>query len=111
MRYADLSPDADTRLTVVGTAYAGHAWGGEVGPGQAVRIMTGAVMPRGADTVVIQETAKVDGDCVIVPPGQKAGQNRRRAGEDLKAGEAALRAGRLLRPADIGLAARSACRN
>jgi molybdopterin molybdotransferase len=67
--------------------------------------MTGAVMPRGADTVAIQETAKVDGDCVIVPPGQKAGQNRRRAGEDLKAGEAALRAGRLLRPADIGLAA------
>ena len=67
--------------------------------------MTGAVMPRGADTVAIQETAKVDGDTVIIPPGQKAGQNRRRAGEDLKAGEAALRAGRLLRPADIGLAA------
>ena len=105
VRHADLSADAETRLTVVGTAYAGHAWDGEVGPGQAVRIMTGAVMPRGADTVAIQETAKVDGDNVIVPPGQKAGQNRRRAGEDLKAGEAALRAGRLLRPSDIGLAA------
>lgn len=105
VRHADLSADADTRLTVVGTAYAGHAWDGEVGPGQAVRIMTGAVMPRGADTVAIQETAKVDGDCVLVPSGQKAGQNRRRAGEDLKAGEAALRAGRLLRPSDIGLAA------
>jgi molybdopterin molybdotransferase len=105
LRHADLSADADTRLTVVGTAYAGHAWEGEVGPGQAVRIMTGAVMPRGADTVAIQETAKVDGDSVLIPPGQKAGQNRRRAGEDLKAGEAALRAGRLLRPSDIGLAA------
>ncbi len=105
VRHADLSSDAETRLAIVGTAYAGHAWDGQVGAGQAVRIMTGAVMPRGADTVVIQEAVNIDGDAVVIPPGQKSGQNRRRAGEDLRAGEAALRAGRLLRPADIGLAA------
>jgi molybdopterin molybdotransferase len=105
VRHADLAAGTDTRLAVVGHAYAGHAWDGEIGPGQAVRIMTGAVMPAGADTIVIQEHARTDGDTVIVPPGQKAGQHRRRAGEDLRAGEAALSAGRLLRPADIGLAA------
>lgn len=105
VRHADLSADGDTRLTIVGQAFAGHGWAGEVAAGQAVRIMTGAVMPAGADTIVIQETARLDGDTVIVPPGQKAGQHRRRAGEDLHAGEPALRTGRLLRPADIGLAA------
>lgn len=105
VRHADLSAEGDTQLAVVGQAYAGHGWAGEVVAGQAVRIMTGAVMPTGADTIVIQETARLDGGTVIVPPGQKAGQHRRRAGEDLRAGEPALRAGRLLRPADIGLAA------
>jgi molybdopterin molybdotransferase len=105
VRHADLSADGETRLTIVGQAFAGHAWAGEVATGQAVRIMTGAMMPAGADTIVIQESARLDGDAVIVPPGQKAGQHRRRAGEDLRAGEPALRAGRLLRPADIGLAA------
>ncbi|MCQ9377643.1 gephyrin-like molybdotransferase Glp [Methyloversatilis sp. XJ19-49] len=105
VRHADLSADGDTRLFIVGQAFAGHGWAGEVAAGQAVRIMTGAVMPAGADTIVIQETARLDGDTVIVPPGQKAGQHRRRAGEDLRAGEPALRTGRLLRPADIGLAA------
>lgn len=105
VRHADLSAEGDTRLFIVGQAFAGHGWAGEVATGQAVRIMTGAVMPAGADTIVIQETARLDGDGVIVPPGQKAGQHRRRAGEDLRAGEPALRAGRLLRPADIGLAA------
>jgi molybdopterin molybdotransferase len=105
VRHADLSADGDTRLAIVGQAFAGHGWAGEVAAGQAVRIMTGAVMPAGADTIVIQETARLDGGTVIVPPGQKAGQHRRRAGEDLRAGDPALRAGRLLRPADIGLAA------
>jgi len=76
--------------------------------------MTGAVMPRGTDTVVIQEIARVDGDRVTLPAGQETGQNRRLAGEDLKKGKPALAAGRLLRPADLGLVAslgiaRSAC--
>jgi molybdopterin molybdotransferase len=105
VRHADLSNDGDTPLKLIGQANAGHRWAGTVATGQAVRVMTGAVLPSGADTVVIQEAVHLDGDIVLVPPGQKAGQHRRRTGEDLLAGEPALRAGRLLRPADLGLAA------
>jgi molybdopterin molybdotransferase len=67
--------------------------------------MTGAVLPQGVDTVVIQEVAKVEGDAVIIPPGQQRGQNTRRAGEDLQAGKPAIPAGRKLRPAEIGIVA------
>ncbi len=105
VRSQDLAADADTVLATVGTAYAGVAFDGAVGPGQAVRVMTGAVMPAGCDTVVIQEVVKADGARIVVPPGQQAGQNRRLRGEDLARGRAALRAGRLLRPADLGLLA------
>jgi molybdopterin molybdotransferase len=72
VRHADLSADGETRLTIVGQAFAGHGWAGEVAAGQAVRIMTGAVMPAGADTIVIQESARLDGDAVIVPPGPES---------------------------------------
>jgi molybdopterin molybdotransferase len=67
--------------------------------------MTGAVLPKNTDTVVIQEAVNVDGKHVTIPPGQERGQNRRLAGEDLQKGKPALRAGRMLRPADIGLIA------
>jgi molybdopterin molybdotransferase len=67
--------------------------------------MTGAVMPEGTDTVVIQEAAKAEGKRVTFPPGQETGQNRRLAGEDLAKGRPALKSGRLLRPADLGLVA------
>jgi molybdopterin molybdotransferase len=71
-----------------------------------VRIMTGAVMPEGLDTVVPQEFARVDGRCLTFPPGVvRAGDNWRLAGEDLARGAAALQAGRILRPADLGLLA------
>jgi molybdopterin molybdotransferase len=105
VRSADLQAGADTTLNVVGTAYAGVAFGGPVGAGEAVRVMTGAVMPAGCDTVVIQEVVRREGERIVVPPGQQAGQNRRLRGEDLTAGRAALRAGRLIRPADLGLLA------
>lgn len=106
LRGAELAADAPTRLTVAGTGYAGQQYDGPVGPGQCVRIMTGAVMPPGLDTVVPQEFTRLDGEYVVVPAGAvRTGDNRRLAGEDLARGEAALRAGRLLRPADIGLAA------
>ncbi|HKA42336.1 MAG TPA: gephyrin-like molybdotransferase Glp, partial [Burkholderiales bacterium] len=71
--------------------------------GLCVRIMTGGVVPQGADTIVMQEHVKADGDKVTVGPGQKKGQNLRRAGEDLEAGQVALKRGLGLRPADIGL--------
>jgi len=70
----------------IGSALAGRPFSGKVGPGQCVRIMTGAVMPEGTDTVVIQEVVKREGRKIVVPPGQKAGQNVRAAGEDLKVG-------------------------
>lgn len=96
---------AENRLEVVGTAYAGGAFSGLVGPGQAVRVMTGAVLPRGADTVVIQESARVEGETVLLPAVAKPGQNVRRAGEDLAVGRPALLAGRRIGPAELGLLA------
>ena len=103
-RAADLTAE-ENRLDLVGTAYAGVAFSGLVGPGQAVRVMTGAVLPRGADTVVMQEAARVEGHGVILPAVPKPGQNVRRAGEDLAAGGPALLAGRRVGPAELGLLA------
>jgi molybdopterin molybdotransferase len=106
--YAVLSSDlgeAEVRLEELGTALAGRPYKGKVEPGQCIRVMTGAVMPDGTDTVVIQEIVKKEKNIVIVPPGQKAKQNVRYAGEDLKVGVPVLSAGKLLRPAELGLIA------
>ncbi|HEY0857379.1 MAG TPA: molybdopterin molybdenumtransferase MoeA, partial [Albitalea sp.] len=106
LRGSDLLVDAPTALDVVGTGLAGGGFAGGVLAGQCLRIMTGAVMPPGLDTVVPQEFTQADEDKVTIPPGVvRPGDNRRLAGEDLAAGEAALRAGRVLRPADIGMLA------
>ena len=103
---SDLAPDRETRLAVIGRVVAGRPFEGGLGPGEAVRIMTGGVMPPGADTVVLQEVARVEGEDtgspqVIVPPGQETGQNRRCRGEDLAAGRPALPAGKRLGPAEV----------
>ena len=105
VRASDLAADGDTALREIGVAYAGRKFDGAVTAGQCVRVMTGAVMPPGTDTVVIQEIVRVEGDRVVVPPGQKPGQNRRLAGEDLALGRVVLRAGQPIRPADLGLLA------
>ncbi|HJV60010.1 MAG TPA: gephyrin-like molybdotransferase Glp [Albitalea sp.] len=107
LRGRDLLVDAPTALDVVGTGFAGQpSNGAEVLAGQCVRIMTGAVMPAGLDTVVPQELTEAREGKVVIPAGVvRPGDNRRLAGEDLALGEAALRRGRLLRPADIGLLA------
>jgi molybdopterin molybdotransferase len=105
VRNDDLGAGGPVTLTEIGAAYAGRAFTGEVGRGECVRVMTGAVMPRNTDTVVIQEAVNVDVKRIAIPPGQEPGQNRRLAGEDLQKGKPALRAGRMLRPADIGLIA------
>lgn len=95
-----------TRLRVVGTALAGKAWTGLCGQGECVRIMTGAIMPAGLDTVVPQELTQVDGDRVTIPAGLlQTGDNRRLLGEDLMAGQPALRAGCRMTPAACGLVA------
>ena len=105
VRSIDLHSDAPTRLQVMGSAHAGSPFSGQVEAGQAVRIMTGAVMPAGCDTVVIQESATVEGDSVLIPAGQLPGQNRRLKGEDLVCGRPAVLQGRHLRASDLGLLA------
>ena len=103
--YAVRFADIEQPLTEIGTALAGKPYGGAVGPGQCVRIMTGAVMPAGSDTVVIQEVVKREGNRIVVPPGQKRAQNVRFAGEDLKIGVPVLAPGKWLRAAELGLIA------
>jgi len=103
--YAVRFSDLERPLKEIGTALAGKPFHGKLGAGECVRIMTGAVMPQGADTVVIQEIVKKEGERITVPPGQKKAQNVRYAGEDLKIGVAVLKPGVLLKPADIGLIA------
>jgi molybdopterin molybdotransferase len=106
LRGADLNPAGPTVLSVAGTVLAGAARADGAPPGHALRVMTGAVLPAGLDTVVPQEFVSVDGDRVSVPAGAvRPGEHRRRAGEDLARGEVALAAGRLLSPADLGLLA------
>ncbi len=106
LRGADLATDGPTRLRLAGSRHAGAADTGTAGPMACVRIMTGAVMPVGLDTVVPQEFTSIDGDVVSVPAGVvRTGDNRRLAGEDLARGDVALAAGRVLRPADLGLLA------
>jgi molybdopterin molybdotransferase len=106
LRGSELLADTTTRLRIVGSGLAGQNFAGEVPSGGCVRITTGALMPAGLDTVVPQEFTQLDGDAVLVPAGVlRAGDNRRLAGEDLARGDAALAAGRVLRPADLGLLA------
>jgi molybdopterin molybdotransferase len=107
LRGSDLSSTGDTVLRVAGTGFAGQSFTGAVPAGHCVRIMTGAVMPEGLDTVVPQEFTKTEGDNAVRIPADivRAGDNRRLRGEDLARGSSALRAGRLLRPADLGLLA------
>lgn len=102
IRFSDLMPGGDTRLPVAARVAAGDR-AGAVPPGTATRIFTGAPMPAGCDTVFMQEDARLDGAAVTLPSGLDLGANRRRAGEDLARGAVALRAGRRLRPADLGL--------
>ena len=106
LRGTDLLADAPTRLRVAGSGFAGQLGTASAASGECVRIMTGAVMPAGLDTVVPQEFVRVDGNEVQVPAGVvRPGDNRRLAGEDLARGETALAAGRVLRAADIGMLA------
>ncbi len=96
---------APVELAVLGTAWAGKPFRDPVSSGQSVRVMTGAVMPAGTDTVVMQEHAECRGDRVRLGPGHRVGQNVRQAGEDLRRGQAVLAAGHRLLPAELGLLA------
>jgi molybdopterin molybdotransferase len=103
--HADLLADRDTTLPVTGRAAAGHPLGRAIERGEAIRIFTGAPMPDGADTVMMQEDCTLADGKVTLKPGIKKGANRRHAGEDVAKGAVALTAGRRLKPAALGLAA------
>jgi molybdopterin molybdotransferase len=106
--YALIAADAaatPARLKVIGESAAGRGFEGVVKPGEAVRIFTGAPMPAGADTVLIQENARREGDALIVDALEAPGRNVRAAGLDFHDGERLLAAGRRLTPRDLALAA------
>ena len=103
---AQLRAGEPLTLRNVGTALAGRAWQGTVTAGQCIKIMTGAIMPAGLDTVVPQEFVQTEGETITIPPGLlQRGDNRRLLGEDVMAGQPALRRGTRLSPAALGLAA------
>lgn len=103
--YALRAADAGRSLRVVGESAAGRPFGTSLEPGTAARILTGGVVPDGADTVVMVEEVRLDGETVTVPGGLKPGTNFHRPGADVKAGELVLEAGIQLGAAEIGLAA------
>ena len=103
VRHADLSEGLC--LKVIGMAAAGHAFKHAVGPGEAVRIFTGAPVPKGADTILIQEDAEALGELVVIKEVPREGYSVRPRGLDFKSGETILKAGLKLHPRAIGLAA------
>jgi molybdopterin molybdotransferase len=105
IRHADLARDGDTTLRLAGEQFAGRALGLRVDAGTCIRITTGAPLPEGADTVVVREVVRVDGDRVVIPAGVSKGANIRRAGEDVRVGDRVLEAGNVLTPARVATAA------
>ena len=102
---ADLPNAGSATLQVVGTAFAGKPYDNALTSGQAVRIMTGAVVPQGADTVVMQERVERDGDSITLQAGHQAGENVRHIGEDIAQGGVVLAPGKKIRAAELGLLA------
>ncbi len=102
-RAADLAP-APATLDVIGVSAAGHSFAGTIGPGQAARIFTGAPVPEGADTVIIQENTQPDGARVKCLQSEPVGRNIRRAGLDFVEGDVLLPKGRRLGACELALA-------
>ena len=105
VRFADLVPGGETVLPIAGRATAGHPLRDDTPAQSAIRVFTGALLPHGTDTVLMQEDCKVEHGRVTIPAGIKRGANCREAGEDIKAGSLVLAPGRRLRAQEIGLAA------
>ena len=99
-------PEAGIReFKLIGTAWAGRPYDGEVNPAECIRIMTGAAMPKNTDTVVMQEQVQVNDDHILIDASQKSGQNVRQAGEDIAENDLVFKNGKYLQAADIGLIA------
>ena len=103
---ANLKQGAITELEDIGTAYAGTPFDGSCGPGQCIRIMTGALIPDGSDAVIMQEQTEINASGkVCIDSDHRVGENIRQAGEDIKQGEIVIEAGARLSPADLGVLA------
>ncbi|MSU88197.1 molybdopterin molybdenumtransferase MoeA [Rhodobacteraceae bacterium 2CG4] len=106
LRHADLPDAGEVTLQLAqGRAAAGAPFAGSLPPGHAVRVLTGAVLPEGVDTVILQEDVTAAGGAIRFRAGLRRGANCRRAGEDVAAGAQALPGGHMLRPQDLALAA------
>lgn len=103
LRHQDITPDKP--LVLIGQALAGHPYAGELTQGQCVRIMTGAIVPTGADTVVMQENTTVIDELIHINKAPNPAENIRRAGEDIAKGSLVLAKGKRISPVDIGLLA------
>ncbi len=101
----DLIDSGNATLQIVGESFAGNPFNGEVLPGQAVRIMTGAVIPSGTDTVIMQEEVERHGDSITIQAGHRAGENVRHIGEDICQGGTVVAAGECIDAAEMGLLA------
>lgn len=101
----DMKLENHTVLKVIGTTFAGKAFAGEIKSGECIRIMTGGIMPKGADTVIMQEKVKIENDVITFTEAPQTKANVRYAGEDLKIGQMVLTKGHKMRPADLGLLA------
>jgi len=101
----DLPESGEATLTLIGKSFAGIPFDGEARPGECVRIMTGAPMAKGTDTVIMQEQVKVDGDAITIQSGHRKNENVRHIGEDIKDGDTVLNVGQQLSPAELGVLA------
>ncbi len=104
-RGTDIPAQGQVELSVVGTSWAGRPYTGSILPGTCARIMTGAAMPDGSDTVVMQERVETTGDTIRIDSNNKPGQNVRKAGEDIPVDEVVLSEGKHIGPAEMGLLA------
>ena len=105
VRSADLPSADECEFRIVGTVLAGKPHAGALHAGECVRIMTGGVLPEGADTVIMQEDVRRDGDIACIGGGHKAGSHVRHAGEDIAQHDLVIGAGKRLGPADLGVLA------
>ncbi|MBE9563026.1 MAG: molybdopterin molybdotransferase MoeA, partial [Proteobacteria bacterium] len=101
----DLPTEGQVKLTMVGTSFAGQPYSGTIQAGQCTRIFTGAVIPNGADTVVMQEHIDKQENIITIKEGNQIGQHVRPTGEDITIGQTILKTGKYLHPVDIGLLA------
>ncbi|VAW57389.1 Molybdopterin molybdenumtransferase [hydrothermal vent metagenome] len=102
---SDIPHNGDKKLTIIGKSFAGVPFEGSLKNGETVRIMTGAIVPEGADTVVMQEHAEVDGDTITIGTDHIVDQNVRHPGDDFFTGDTIIKAGERLSPAKLGLLA------